>query len=435
MRAKFLSGIEQGAMIQARFKSFTAGPVNSRSQTLGLGLIMGVLGFSSGLPLLLLGSTLQARFTQAGMSLAGLGALSLLGLPYAYKFAWAPLFDAMRLPWLGRRLGWVTLFQVILVIIILGLAELSPVRHMGWVLGLAVLAVFCSASQDCVVDAYRTDILSPEQRGLGIAMNQFGYRLAMLASGGGALLLADHYGWVWTYRWMAGGLLTCVLFTCFAPPTPDIHLPLSSWRSVVVAPWRAIWQRSAVLPMLVFMVLYKCGEAFAMVMMTPFILRGLHFSLAEVGLVYKGYGVLAALLGALVGGWFLPKLGLKRALLWFGWLQALANLGFVLLAHAGHHFYGLVAAVGAESLTAGMASTAFVAFLMQACDAKFSGAQYALFSSLAALARVLLGPLAGGVASHLSWSAYFMLAFILCMPGLVLLLRLSEACFESDNEY
>ena len=380
-----------------------------------------LLGFSSGLPLALTGSTLQAWFTVSGVNIVTIGFLGLVGQPYIYKFLWAPLMDRYVPPLLGRRRGWLLLTQAGLLVTIIAMGTLSPAVT-PWHLGLLALAVaFLSASQDIVIDAYRTDLLRPAERGLGAAAVVGGYRVAMLVSGGVALIMSEWLGWRATYTLMGVLMAVGILATLIGPePERQVVPP----RTLADAVWKPFWEfitRPGAAGLLLMIVLYKFGDAFAGTLTTAFLIRGAGFSPADVGAIYKSLGLFATLLGIFLGGTLMAELGLFRSLLWFGILQGVSNLSFVALAAAGKSYPLMVFAVTLENFTAGMGTAAFVAMLMALCDARYTATQYALLSALSAVGRVFLGPPAGYLVESLGWGKFFFVTFIAALPGLGLL--------------
>ena len=385
-------------------------------------LVLLLLGFSSGLPLALTGGTLQAWLTVKGVDLTTIGLFALVGQPYTYKFLWAPLMDRYSIPLLGRRRGWLVVTQLALLGAIAWMGTLSP-QDSPWLLAALAFAVaFLSSSQDIVSDAYRTDVLGAQERGAGAAVSVFGYRIAMLVSGGLALILADSWlGWTGTYWLMAGLMLVGVVAVWFAEePAAPPRAP-HTLEQAVSEPMREFFARDGAWLLLLLIVLYKLGDAFAGSLSTAFLIRGPGFSLTEVGLVNKWLGVAATILGALAGGSMMARLRLYRALLLFGVLQAVTNLGYLLLALAGKSYALMIGAVAAENLCGGMGTAAFVALLMALCDRRHSATQYALLSALAALGRVYVGPVAGEMAKIFGWPEFFLFTFLVALPGVAML--------------
>lgn len=384
------------------------------------------LGFASGLPIALTSSTLQAWFTQAGMSLALIGWFSLLGLPYALKFLWAPLMDHYAIPFLGKRRGWILLSQLGVVVSLIILSFQLP-QHQYVQMGiLAVLLAFFSASADIAIDAYRTDVLHAPERGLGAAYFVFSYRIALLVAGGLALICADYVGFRITYQLMAGIMILMMLPAYKAPPIQESMLTSSTFLQLIASSLKELLQREKIVLLFVFIIFYKIGDALALSLMTNFLLHGLGFSLTEVGLAYKTVSFLATISGAFLGGVLLTRWNLYSALMWFGIAQAFSNLTFVLLAMSGKSFILMAGSIFIENFCSGMSTAAFFAFLMSMCDHRYTATQFALLSAIASIGRIFLGPIAALLVQHLGWTQFFIVAFLLCMPGLIILLLLKQ---------
>jgi PAT family beta-lactamase induction signal transducer AmpG len=382
------------------------------------------LGFASGLPLALSGQTLQAWLTTSAIDIRTIAAFSLVGLPYTLKFLWAPLMDRFVPPLFGRRRGWVVLMQPLLAGLLLALAAADPASAVMAIGMLAIGIAFASASQDVAIDAYRADLLRPRERGLGSALSVAGYRLGMLASGAGALILADRLGWEATF-WVMAALLSIGLAASLFGPEPAWQPdPPRSLQEAIVAPFMEFFRRPRALLLLAVILLYKLGDAFAGTLTTVFLLRGLEFSLTDVGIVNKGIGLAATIVGGLVAGLFVLRFSLFNCLLGFGMLQAVTNLGFMLLAVTGKSYAGMVAVIVLENLSGGMGTTAFVALLMALCDHRYTATQFALLSALAAIGRVFVGPPAGVLVDAAGWPLFFLATFAAALPGLVLLFPL-----------
>lgn len=383
------------------------------------------ISFSSGLPLALTGTTLQAWFTEAQISVVTIGTLTLLGLPYTLKFLWAPLMDYFSFPQLGKRRGWIVLTQLFLIFELLILAEMDPTRQAASMGMMALCIAFFSASQDIAVDAYRTDILPEKERGIGASYFVFAYRIAMLFSGGIALIIADLWGFKFTYQLMAFLILMAMLPTLFAPTPQEIKSTGSLWRNLketVVD----IGQRERILLLLLFIGLYKIGDAFALTLMSNFLLKGLGFTLTQVGLAYKTTSIFATIIGCFVGGLLLTRWSIYHALMVFGIAQMLSNVMFILLAILGKQYLFMVFSIFIENFCSGLSTAAFLSFLMSICNQRYTAGQYALFSAIASLGRVFLGPFAGILVAHFGWVQFFMVATLACIPGLLILIRLKS---------
>ena len=514
-----------------------AGAVSRAAALHRLAVVL-VLGFASGLPLALTGQAMQAWLSMEGLDVATIGFLSLVGLPYTFKFLWAPLMDRFDLPWLGRRRGWLVLTQAALGAALLLLAATSPSGATRAFALLAVAVAFLPASQDVVIDAYRTDLLPARERGLGSSLNVMGYRLAMILSGGIALIWTDPNqggGWDWpqVYRFMAGLMFGAAMLSAlvlpkvpmpelkpsaarhdvlgflavlvavalgyllsdrFAPPVAHallgpllegtslnatlkvrwenllalllgigFTLPLAAWAArrarfeTLLGGLRSYFSQRGAAAFLAFIVLYKLGDAFAGSLMTPFLLKSMAFSPAEVGVVNKIIGLWLTIGGALLGGLLMLKLGLWRSLLLFGILQAASNLGFWWLAVSGKGLMpglvlpafdwgfvqlaqptpvdgGLLMVIAFENLSGGMGTAAFVAFLMSLCNQRFTATQYALLSAFASVGRVWVGPLAGVLAESIGWPLFFVVSTVAALPALWMLwwMRESVRALEVD---
>lgn len=392
-----------------------------------------LLGFASGLPLALSTGTLQAWLTVEGVNLKTLGWLTLLGLPYTYKFGWAPFMDRYRIPglgaWGGRRRGWLVVLLVAMAAVLYGMSMQAPTdadESLWGIAALALMLVILSASFDIVFDAWRAESLSPEQRGLGAAWSVIGYRLAMLTSGGLALMLADLYlGFSGVYVLMAVFCLGLAVVAALAPEPSRAERP-PTLAAAIIEPFREFFSRKGAFILLATIIFYKLGDAFAGSLSTAFLIRGAGFSPAEVGAVNKGVGLFATLVGGLAGGLLMSRMSLWKALLVFGTLQAVTNLGFWWLASHPATIAGMTAVVLLENLAGGMGTAAFVALLMTLCDIRFTATQFALLSALASIGRVVVGPVAGVTASDWGWANFFLLSTAAAIPGLVMLAAIKK---------
>lgn len=388
--------------------------------------IMLFMGFASGLPLALTSTTLQAWLTSAGVSIKEIGIFSLVALPYIYKFLWSPLMDRFVPPFLGRRRGWMLITQVGVLICTLLMSLLDPCVSPLLLAILALITAFIAASQDIAIDAYRTDVLHKNELGLGSAMFIGGWRLGAMVSGGIALIIADIWGWHLTYVMLALCMLIAIIATLLAPK-PEFDLsPPRDLSQAIVLPFKEFLSRKYALTILLFVLLYKLGDAFALSLISTFLMRGADFSLTTVGSVFKIYGVIATIFGVFLGGYFLSRIKFFPALFIFGLLQACANLAFISLIYIHQNYSLLVTVVSIENITSGMMTAAFMAFLMSLCNHHFTATQYALLSAFAAVGRVLLGPLAGWIAQDYGWVSYYIASFIIAMPSLLLLVYLHK---------
>lgn len=393
-----------------------------------------MLGFSSGLPLALTDSTLQAWLTVAGVDITTIGLFSLLALPYVLKFLWAPLLDRFRLPWFGRRRGWMAASQLVLVALIIALAAQDPGSNILLFAWFALGLAFVSSTLDIAVDAYRAEILRANERGLGAGLSVAAYKIAMVVSGAGAFVLADRIGFSQTYAAIAALALVGLVATAFArePAAPPVATP-GNLKEAVLQPFLAFFQRRHALALLGVISLYKLGDAAAGRLSIAFFVRELEFSLTEVGAIYKGLGIAASLLGGLLGGALMFRWTLYRSLMVFGVVQALTNFGFLLLAIGGKSYAMMIGVVALENLSGGMGTAALVALLMALCDRRYTATQFALLSAVASLGRIVTGPPAGYFVEGFGWTGFFAATVLVALPSLVLLYTLKRTLDEIDQ--
>ena len=392
------------------------------------------LGLSSGLPLALTGSTLQAWMASAKVDLRIIGIFSLVGLPYTLKILWAPLMDRYSIPFLGRRRGWIISTQLLLAGSIMLLGFSSP-ASMPWVTACLALAIaFFSASQDIVFDAYRADVLAEKELGAGAATSVIGYRLAMLISGAVALILSDHMAWYMVYGLMGLLMIGNTAFTFWAPEPTETVIPPKTLREAVLEPLASYFRRSGAVEMLLFIMVFKLADAIAGAMTTPFLLD-LGFTRTDVGTVNKAFGLLSTIFGTLAGGGIIAKIGINRSLWIFAFVQALSNLSFTALAMLGKNYPAMVAAIGMENICGGMGTAAFIAFLMSLCDKRFTATQYALLSSLMAVTRVLAGVPTGFMVTSMGWAMFYAVSTLGALPGILLLPRFAPWNGHRDGDW
>ncbi len=385
-------------------------------------LVALMMGFSCGLPLLLTLSVLQAWMTESGVDLTTIGLMTLVGLPYTLKFLWAPLFDRFRLPFLGRRRGWLLVAQVSLMSSLVWLGFSDPQQH-PTLLALAALAVaFFSASQDIVVDAYRREDLPDRELGLGSSLYINGYRVGMLLASGGGLIMADHISFSWVYVIMALCLLPGVVTTLLTPEPQVVGFP-RTLRDAVIDPLKEYFNRPQALWILAFILMYKIGDTMAAAMTTPFYLD-IGFSKTQIGAVVKLFGFWATIAGTIMGGIVMIQLGIIRSLWIFGVLQALSTAGFALLATIGPSLSALSTVIAFENLSGGMGTSAYAGYMASITDKRFTATQYALLTSLMGIPRVLASAPTGYLATHMGWMPFFLLCTLIALPGLMLIVRI-----------
>ncbi len=385
-------------------------------------LVALIMGFSSGLPLLLTITVLQAWMKEEGVDLAVIGMMALVGLPYTLKFLWAPFVDRFTLPFLGRRRGWLLVAQLALVFSIIGLGTTDPANNPWMVAFAAFLVTFFSASQDIVVDAYRREDLPDEELGLGSSLYVNGYRVGMLLASGGGLIMADKMSFSMVYLIMAGCMLPGILTTILTPePKVGAGTP-TSIKGAVIDPLVEYFSRQDALWMLAFILFYKIGDTMASAMTMPFYLD-IGFSKTQIGTVVKLFGFWATVAGSLGGGMLMLRLGINRSLWVFGFFQAVSTACFAILAHMGDSVLALSAVIAFENLSSGMGTSAFVAFMASITNKKFTATQYALLTSLMGIPRVLASAPTGFMAKGLGWEWFFIICCLLAIPGMLLLLK------------
>ncbi|NJO97211.1 MAG: AmpG family muropeptide MFS transporter [Pleurocapsa sp. CRU_1_2] len=382
-----------------------------------------LLGFSSGMPLFLTSRTLQAWMTVEKVDLASIGLLSLVSLPYSIKFLWAPFLDRYVPPFLGRRRGWLVVTQIGLTIAIAIMSLQQPKQALQLFAINAAIIAFLSASQDIAFDAYRTDILTEWETGAGAAIGVLGYRIALLLTGSLALILADRISWQGVYLFLAGLMAINIIFSIWSPEPILPEQPPTNLAQAITLPFQEFFQRLGITKgflVLVFIVLYRLGDSLVNNMVTPFLLQT-GFTQTDIGAIQGGMGLIATLVGALLGGVVLSRLGINRSLWIFGILQAFSNLVYFLLAQLGQNYQFMVLAINIENLCSGLATSAFVAFLMSLCNQRFSATQFALLSSLMAFSRDILVAPAGIFAKEIGWTGFFLFTLLAAVPGLLLL--------------
>ncbi|MEO5326799.1 MAG: AmpG family muropeptide MFS transporter [Magnetococcus sp. THC-1_WYH] len=408
------------------------------------------LGFSSGLPLALTFGTLSLWLAESGVSKTSIGLFALTGIPYTFKFLWAPLVDRLPIPGvthlLGRRRGWALLSQFFLMMSIAAMGFTEPGVVPWWTAVFALSTAFWSATQDIVIDAYRVEVLDADQYGAGAAVVVLGYRLGMLTSGALALYLATWFGWTMTYLAMAG-LMSVGMLTVLLAPEPRVPVSVASIRlekqmrsriaairglgeggrrlalwisAAIIGPFAEFLSRKGWMPILLFILLYKLGDALAGVMGNPFYSE-LGFTRIEIAEISKVVGLTATIAGAFLGGWMVKKLGITRTLLWCGILQLASNLMFVVLARWGHDMPMFALTILVENLSGGMGTSAFVAYLSSLCNIAYTATQYALLTSFMSFGRTVLSSTGGWLADNMPWELFFLATAAAALPGLLLL--------------
>ncbi len=390
-------------------------------------LICVFTGFASGLPLYFLLNLVPAWLRTEGVDLKAIGLFALIQLPYTWKFVWSPVLDRFRLPWLGRRRGWMAATQLALIATLAGFALFNPALDLPQIAALAACVAFCSASQDIVLDAYRRELLTDAELGLGNSIHINAYRLASLIPGSLSLILADYLPWSTVFGITALFMLPGLLMTLVVSEPKLYGSAPRTLREAIVEPFhefihRAGWREA--LCILAFIFLYKLGDSMATALATPFYLDT-GFSKSDIGLIAKHAGLWPAVAGGLLGGIWMLKLGINRALWVFGVVQLVTILGFVWLDQSGPDKLVLAAVIGAEALGVGLGSAAFIAFIARSTDPRYTATQFALFTSLAAVPRTVINAGTGYLVEALGWTPFFLLCTLLAIPGMLLLLKVA----------
>ena len=383
-------------------------------------------GFSSGLPLYILVSLLPAWLRSEGVNLKAIGLFALINLPFTWKFLWAPFFDRY-IPPLGRRRGWLIISQSLLLASIPIFGAFNPALDIWTIAYLATIVAFFSASQDIVLDAYRRELLIDNELGLGNAVHVNAYKIAGLIPGSLSLILADHMAWSGVFIITALFMLPGILMTLFVKePALKAGAP-RTLRAAVIEPFKEFIGRNGLksaLLILAFIFLYKLGDSMATALATPFYLD-MGFSKTEIGLIAKNAGLWPSVIGGLLGGVWMFKLGINRALWLFGAVQMLAILGFAWLATVGHSLLWLGVVIGVEAFGVGLGTAAFVAYIAQTTHPLYTATQFALFTSLAAVPRTFANAATGYMVENLGWFKFFILCFMLAIPGMLMLIKVA----------
>ena len=390
-------------------------------------LICIFMGFSSGLPLFILYQLVPGWLRSEGVSLTEIGLFSLIGIPYVWKFVWAPLMDRYSLPVLGRRRSWMLLTQVLLLFSIAGFGFVDPIMNIWSVAYLAAAVAFFSASQDIVLDAYRRELLPEHELGLGNSIHVQAYRLSGLVPGSLAFILADHISWQSVFLIVAAFMLICIFLSLTIKELNNTLQAPKTLRQAVVLPFRDFINRKGIksaLQILAFLFLYKLGDSMATALQTPFFID-LGFTKTEIGVVAKTASLIAMTIGLAVGGIVMIKLSINRALWLFGFVQIVSILGFAALAEIGHNTYALAFAMGFEYLGVGLGTAAFTAFIARATNPAFAATQFALFTALTALPRTFANATTGVIVEQIGWTNFYFMCTALAVPGMLMLLKVA----------
>ncbi len=382
-----------------------------------------LMGFASGMPLYLTGTTLGTWLAFEGTGLTAIGLFSLVGVPYSLKFCWAPLVDGYSPPFLGRRRSWMAVTQIALMAALTVMAFSRPDQGLSLIAVAALVVAFLSATQDIVIDAYRVDLLEPREFGAGAAVYTVGYRVALWVTGSVALVTADYVGWTAAYLVMAACMAPGLYASLRSPEPPNPGAPPRSFGSAIVDPFREFHRRvgpSGAVLALAFVALYKLGDNVVTNMTAPFLLSE-GFTQTDIGLVRGTLGLVASVLGVVAGGALMSRMGIWRSLWIFGLLQAGTNVFYFALAQSGGHYPLMVVTINLEYFAQGLGTAALLAFLMSLCHRDFSATQFALLTSFMALNRDVMASQAGMLAEAAGWPAFFLLSVVLAVPALLLL--------------
>lgn len=397
-------------------------------------LICVFTGFSSGLPLYILISLLPAWLRSEGVDLKAIGLFSLISLPFTWKFIWAPLFDRYSLP-MGRRRGWLIITQIALLLSVPTFGFLHAKFDIWTIAYLATVVAFFSASQDIVLDAYRREILPDIELGLGNVIHVNAYKIAGLVPGSLSLILADHLPWNSVFLITALFMLPGIVMTLLVKePALKLGAP-KTLKQAVVEPFHEFISRNGLktaLLILAFIFLYKLGDSMAVALATPFYLD-MGFSKTEIGIIAKNAGLWSSVAGGILGGIWMVNLGINRALWVFGAVQMLAILGFAWLALAGHNLLVLALVIGFEAFGVGLGTAAFVAYIAQTTHPLYTATQFALFTSLAAVPRTVANAGTGFMVENLGWFNFYILCFLLAIPGMLLLFKIAPWSLSSTE--
>ena len=406
---------------RTRRESFKEAILNRRM------LICVFTGFSSGLPLYLLFQMVPYWLRTEGIGLAEIGFFALIQIPYTWKFLWAPVMDRYTLPFLGRRRGWILLTQLLLLASMGVMGFTRPDLNLWTVAYLSAAVAFFSASQDVVLDAYRRELLPDVELGLGNSIHVQAYRLSGLIPGGLGLILSDYLPWHMVFVIVAlfmsvGIVMTLVIDEAIKKPTPPQTLMAS-----VIDPFREFIGRSGLGPallVLAFLFFYKLGDNMATALQTAFF-HDVGFSGTQIGTIAKFVGTSAAIVGGIIGGLIMVKLPINRALWLFGLVQITSILGFALLSEVGANPWVLALAMAFEYLGVGLGTVALTAFIAKSTNIAFAATQFALFTALASVPRVLASATTGLIVEQTGWTNFFLLCTVLAVPGMLLLFKVA----------
>lgn len=400
-------------------------------------VIVLLLGFSSGLPMALLSSTLQAWFASSGLSVLATGALSLIGLPYTYRMFWGPILDRYPLLKLGKRRSWILVMQILLLLGFNVMAWFTPEEYPRTLAFLALSLACFSATQDVAIDAHRVEYLPTREHALGASLAVFGYRFALLFSGGIALIMAEHWGWALTYRFMGFAMVVGMIAVFFSKEPEVASTERLSTGFLFIAPIKELLSRPGIVSLFLFVFCYKLGEAFTTTtsgIVMPFLIQGLDFSLETIGYINKILGIASVLIGGLTAGLVLTRCSLYYSLLCFGLLQAFTNVFFVILAMVGKSTTLLSIAVFSDNFAAGMGSTALIALFMRLVNKQFTGTQFSILVAISTLPRIISGPIAASIEMYIGWVGLYELSVLCALLFIPFLIKIKQQMNNDEKQ-
>jgi MFS transporter, PAT family, beta-lactamase induction signal transducer AmpG len=383
-------------------------------------------GFTSGLPLFILISLLPAWLSSSGMDLKTIGLFALIQFPFTWKFIWAPIFDRFSFG-MGRRRGWLIIFQLSLLTTICSFGFIEPRSQLTVVAIISTVIAFFSASQDIVIDAYRRELLSDHELGIGNAIHVNAYKISSLIPGSLALILADSFDWEFVFIITGLFMLPGIFMTLLIKEPILKYGTPKTLKEAVIEPFKEFKNRKGIkgaFLILLFIFLYKIGDSMATALATPFYLD-LGFSMTEIGVIAKNAGLWPGIIGGLAGGVWMIKLGINRALWIFGFMQMFATLSFAWLALSGDNNLILAITVGLEFFAAGLGTTAFIAYIAKTTHPKYTATQFALFTGLASVPRTFTNASTGYLVEFFGWYHFFIICFLIAIPGMLLLFKIA----------
>jgi PAT family beta-lactamase induction signal transducer AmpG len=389
-------------------------------------LICVFTGFTSGLPLFILISLLPAWLSTSGIDLKTIGLFALIQFPFTWKFIWAPLFDRFTFG-MGRRRGWLIIFQLLLLITICTFGFVDAQSQLSVIVIISTIIAFFSASQDVVIDAYRRELLSDSELGIGNAIHVNAYKISSLIPGSLSLILADFFDWQFVFLVTGLFMLPGIIMTLLIKEPLLRYGAPKTLKEAVIEPFKEFKNRKGIkgaFLILLFIFLYKIGDSMATALATPFYLD-LGFSMTEIGVIAKNAGLWPGIIGGLAGGVWIIKLGINRALWVFGFMQMFATLSFAWLALSGDNNLILAITVGLEFFAAGLGTTAFIAYIAKTTHPKYTATQFALFTSLAAVPRTFTNASTGYLVEFFGWYHFFIFCFLIAIPGMLLLFKIA----------